>query len=164
MFADLVVAVNIGVVLAMLHFMRRMAGSVSVSRQNGALLDQELSALLQGRGLAGLPSDIMIYQVEGPLFYGAVETFEQALAGTGGLPAVLVVRLGRVPFIDATGLRTLENLVDSYQAKGGRVVLVEANERVRGKLRRMGLVEKLAGDPGASLEQALGPLIEKASA
>ncbi len=160
-FADLVVAVNIGVVLAMLHFLRRMAGSVAVLRQNGSSLEQELAGLLQAHGLARLPDDIMIYQIDGPLFYGAVEAFEQALSDTGGAPAVLVIRLGRVPFIDATGLRTLENLADAQRAKEGKVVLVEANERVRSKLHRMGLTEKTQGaDPGASLEQAVGRLIE----
>ncbi|TFL13673.1 STAS domain-containing protein [Pusillimonas caeni] len=164
-FADLVVAVNIGVVLAMLHFLRRMAGSVAVSRQGGPSLDQELAGLLRDRGLARLPDDIMIYQIDGPLFYGAVETFEQALSDTGGAPAVLLIRLGRVPFIDATGLRTLENLADAQRAKGGRVVLAEANDRVRSKLQRMGLIEKIeGGDPGASFEQAVGRLIENRAA
>jgi len=164
-FADLVVAVNIGVVLAMLHFLRRMAGSVAVSRQDGSSLEQELAGLLQAHGLARLPDDIMIYQIDGPLFYGAVEAFEQALSDTGGAPAVLVIRLGRVPFIDATGLRTLENLVDAQRAKQGRVVLAEANERVRRKLQRMGLAEKTQGaDPGASLERAVGLLIEERGA
>ncbi|WP_353194510.1 SulP family inorganic anion transporter [Pusillimonas noertemannii] len=164
-FADLVVAVNIGVVLAMLHFLRRMAGSVAVSRQNGSSLEQELAGLLQAHGLARLPDDIMIYQIDGPLFYGAVEAFEQALSDTGGAPAVLVIRLGRVPFIDATGLRTLENLVDAQRAKEGRVVLAEANERVRRKLQRMGLTEKTQGaDPSASLERAVGLLIEERGA
>jgi len=164
-FADLVVAVNIGVVLAMLHFLRRMAGSVAVSRQGGPSLDQELAGLLRDRGLARLPDDIMIYQIDGPLFYGAVETFEQALSDTGGAPAVLLIRLGRVPFIDATGLRTLENLADAQRAKGGRVVLAEANDRVRSKLQRMGLIEKIEdGDPGASFEQAVGRLIENRAA
>ncbi|MDX3894066.1 SulP family inorganic anion transporter [Pusillimonas sp.] len=164
-FADLVVAVNIGVVLAMLHFLRRMAGSVAVSRQGGPSLDQELAGLLRDRGLARLPDDIMIYQIDGPLFYGAVETFEQALSDTGGAPAVLLIRLGRVPFIDATGLRTLENLADAQRAKGRRVVLAEANDRVRNKLQRMGLIEKIeGGDPGASFEQAVGRLIENRAA
>lgn len=164
-FADLVVAVNIGVVLAMLHFLRRMAGSVAVQRQSGPSLEQELAAPLHAWGLTRLPDDVMIYQVDGPLFYGAVETFEQALADTGGAPAVLVIRLGRVPFIDATGLRTLENFVDAQRAKGVKVILAEANERVRRKLQRMGLAEQTAGgDPGASLEQALDRLIRDRAA
>src|SRR5690606_5583017 len=97
-FADLVVAVNIGVVLAMLHFLRRMADSVAVQRQTGPTLEQELAGQLQEHGLDRLPEDVMVYQVDGPLFYGAVETFERAMSDTGGTPGVLVIRLGRVPF------------------------------------------------------------------
>ncbi|HUH86724.1 MAG TPA: SulP family inorganic anion transporter [Pusillimonas sp.] len=142
-FADLVVAVNIGVVLAMMHFLQRMARSVAVQRQNGLTLTQELAGLLQEHGLERLPDDIMVYQIEGPLFYGAAETFERAMSDTGGAPGVLVLRLGRVPFVDSTGLRTLENLVDDLQAKGNTIIFTEANDRVLGKLHRMGLGKKL---------------------
>lgn len=157
-FADLVVAVNIGVVLAMLHFLRRMADSVAVQRQTGPTLEQELAGQLQEHGLDRLPEDVMVYQVEGPLFYGAVETFERAMSDTGGTPGVLVIRLGRVPFIDATGLRTLENLIDNQHAKGNTVILTEANERVRRKLHRMGLVEKVGAD---NVSAQLAPVVSR---
>ncbi len=138
-FADLVVAVNIGVVLAMLHFMRRMAGSVAVRRQNGPALDKELAH----EGLPQLPSDVLVYAVDGPFFFAAVDAFERALADTHTDPRVLVIRLGNVPFIDATGLQAFEEAVLDLQARGVRVIVVEANPRVYGKLRKMGLIDKL---------------------
>src|SRR5690606_33189119 len=92
-FADLVVAVNIGVVLAMLHFLRRMAGSVAVRRQSGPTLHQELTPFLHEHGLARLPDDIIVYRVDGPLFYAAVETFERVLTDVGHTSSVLVIRL-----------------------------------------------------------------------
>src|SRR3546814_1005016 len=61
-FADLVVAVNIGVVLAMLHFLRRMAESVVVRRQDPQTLQRELDH----DGLSSLPSDVLVYAIEGP--------------------------------------------------------------------------------------------------
>lgn len=159
-FADLVVAVNIGVVLAMLHFMRRMAGSVAVHRQNGESLEQELAPVLNELGASKLPDEIIVYRMDGPLFYAAIEVFERVLTDVGEKPAVLVIRLAQVPFIDATGLRALEDLVDAQRARGGEVVLTEANERVRSKLQRMGLARKLAsGNPSDSLAQALRKLI-----
>ncbi|WP_397476213.1 SulP family inorganic anion transporter [Pusillimonas sp.] len=161
-FADLVVAVNIGVVLAMLHFLRRMAGSVAARRQNDPTLDQELAPLLGEHGLSKLPDDIIVYRIDGPLFYAAIEIFEQVLIDVGETPAVLVIRLAQVPFIDATGLRALEDLVEGRRVHGGAVVLTEANERVRSKLQRMGLPRKLeGGDPGASLNEALQRLISR---
>src|SRR5690606_15987609 len=68
-FADLVVAVNIGVVLAMLHFLRRMAESVVVRRQDAEALQKELDR----DSLAAVPSDVLVYAIEGPFFFAAVD-------------------------------------------------------------------------------------------
>jgi SulP family sulfate permease len=155
-FADLVVAVNIGVILAMLHFMRRMASSVEV-RETTA---EELREPIQRAGLEGLPPGVLVYTVEGPFFFGAVEQFERALlsmyGGTPGDPRVLVLALRRVPFMDITALHTLEEVVQHLQHRGVRVLLVGANERVAGKLERAGIID-LVGRPNVlpDLSQAL---------
>lgn len=141
-FADLVVAVNIGVVLAMLHFLRRMAESVVVRQQDDARLQRELA--LDGLGV--LPPDVLVYSVEGPFFFAAVEGFERALSSTNTDPRVLIIRLRHVPFVDATGLQTLEEVVEQLQARDVAVVFTEANERVRSKMRRMGLLKKVGED------------------
>src|SRR5690606_38686626 len=106
-FADLVVAVNIGVILATLHFLRRMASSVAVQQISGPELDQELAH----RGLNALPAGVLVYAIEGPLFFGAAENFERALATTHSDPETLVIRLRWVPFLDITGLQTLEEVI-----------------------------------------------------
>ena len=154
-FADLVVAVNIGVVLAMLHFMRRMAASVVVHQQDDVSLQGELAH----KGIGHLPPDVLVYAVEGPFFFAAVDVFERALDETHTDPSALVIRLGRVPFMDATGLQVLEDTVLSLRARGVRVLLTEANARVHAKLRKMGLIEKL-GEHNVlpTLEQALTQL------
>ncbi|WP_152219107.1 SulP family inorganic anion transporter [Pseudomonas sp. SCB32] len=136
-FSDLVIAVNIGVILAMLHFMRRMASSVEVHADEGPELDVEL----RGRGLAELPPGVLVYSIEGPLFFGAVETFERALAQTHTDPKVLIIRLRRVPFMDITGLQTLQEVIEDLQRRGIEVRLCEANARVLGKLRKTGILD-----------------------
>lgn len=136
-FADLVVAVNIGVILAVLHFLRRMAGAVEIQALGSADLQQELSSL----GLEALPRGTAVYAVEGPFFFGAVEKFERALAVTDPDLRDLVIRLRWVPFVDVTGLQTLEDVIGALQARGVRVALSGANERVRGKLERAGIVD-----------------------
>ncbi|HUH60856.1 MAG TPA: sulfate permease [Candidimonas sp.] len=138
-FADLVVAVNIGVVLAMLHFMRRMAESVVVRMQSGVALDKELAQ----EGFTHMPQGVLVYSVEGPFFFAAVEAFERALADTNTDPNVLILRLGHVPFVDATGLQTLEEVVQDLQSRGVRVVFTEATPRVQRKLQKMGLIDRL---------------------
>lgn len=135
-FADLVVAVNIGVVLAMLHFMRRMAASVETQQ----LTAQDLQSELQHEGLAKLPEGVMVYAIEGPFFFGAVENFEQTLAQTHADPHTLILRLRRVPFMDVTGLQTLEEAIERMQKRGVTILLCEANERVYAKLVKSGIM------------------------
>jgi SulP family sulfate permease len=150
-FVDLVVAVNIGVIVATLHFLRRMASSVEVQQ----LTPQQLTNEFAHRGLA-IPPGVLVFAVEGPFFFGAVENFERALASTRTDPEVLIIRLRWVPFIDITGLQTLEEVIRDLHRRKVRVMLTGANERVTGKLQRAGIVE-LIGEQNfcTNLEQAL---------
>ncbi|MDF3934403.1 SulP family inorganic anion transporter [Pseudomonas citronellolis] len=132
-FSDLVIAVNIGVILAMLLFMRRMASSVAVLQQGDAELHGELQA--------SLPPGVLVYTIEGPLFFGAAETFERALAQTRSDPRLLVIRLRRVPFMDITGMQTLEEVIQQLRKRGVTVKLCEASQRVRHKLVRAGIIQ-----------------------
>ena len=127
---DLVVAVNIGVILATLQFVRRMASSVEVVQLGETELGQELAA----QGMAQLPPGVLVYAIDGPFFFGAVENFERALAATHSSPQVLILRLGRVPFMDITGIDTLDEVIGKMQKRGVRVMLCEANAKVRTKL------------------------------
>jgi SulP family sulfate permease len=136
-FADLVVAVNIGVLLAMLQLLRRMASSVEVRQATEHEIREEFAHL----GVSRLPAGVLVYSVEGPLFFGAVDAFERALAETHTDPRVLIIRLGWVPFIDITGLQCLEEAVVDLKKRGVRVMIAGANERVHGKLERAGVLE-----------------------
>ena len=137
-FADLVVAVNVGVTLAVLHFMRRMADSVETQQVSA----QALKAELAEQGLGELPAGVMVYEIAGPMFFGAVENFERVLLQTRADPRALIVRLRRVPFMDITGMQTLEEVTAKLRKRGVKVLLCEANARVLGKLRKAGVVEQ----------------------
>jgi SulP family sulfate permease len=141
-FVDLVVAVNIGVILATLQFMRRMASSVEVQK----LADEDLAHELKDLGMTALPKGVLAYAIDGPFFFGAVENFEQVLAEIHLDPKFLIVRLKRVPFMDITGLQALEEAIENLRRRGVSVVLCEANPRVRKKLLRTGILEKLGAD------------------
>lgn len=90
-FTDLVIAVNVGVLLATLHFLRRMASSV------------EVKADTSSTGIP-VPEGVMVFSIDGPFFFAAVDNLERALAHTHTEPKVLVLRLLRVPFVDITGI------------------------------------------------------------
>ena len=151
-FADLVVAVNIGVILATLHFLRRMATSVEVRQAT----EQELGLEFAHLGFVSLPPGVLVYTVEGPFFFGAVENFERALAGTHTDPSVLIIRLRWVPFMDITGLQTLDEVIRDLHQRRVRVMLVGANARVQAKLERAGIVDLIGAENRfARLDEAL---------
>jgi SulP family sulfate permease len=141
-FADLVVAVNIGVSLATLHFLQRMASSVEV-RQATA---EELALEFPDKGVSQIPAGVLVFAVEGPFFFGAVENFERALAITHTDPKILIIRLKWVPFIDITGLQALEEVIVDLQQRGVKVLLSGANERVRAKLLKARIIELVGAD------------------
>jgi SulP family sulfate permease len=157
-FADLVVAVNIGVILATLHFLRRMATSVEVRQAT----EQELAQEFAHKGIVKLPPGVLVFAVEGPFFFGAVENFERALAGTHTDPKHLVIRLRWVPFIDITGLQTLEEVIRDFQKRGVNVMLTGANERVTAKLHKAGIIDVIGKTNNfRTMDEALVALQER---
>jgi SulP family sulfate permease len=140
-FVDLVVAVNVGVMLAALLFVRRMAESVNVEIDAGVDV-----AAGSGDSAASLPgaaatapeerSDVLVYLIDGPFFFGAAEKLEGTLAHIQRRARVLILRMGRVPFVDATGIFALEEMVHSFQRHGVTVLLCELRANVRLKLER----------------------------
>ncbi len=131
-FADLVVAVNVGVILAILHFLRRMSEAVETQPVGEAELRKELAE----HGLLPLAPGLLVYEIAGPMFFGAVENFERALVHTHLEPKALVIRLRHVPFMDITGIQTLQEVIAKLHKRGISVVLCEANQRVAAKLVR----------------------------
>jgi SulP family sulfate permease len=137
-FVDLVVAVNVGVILAALLFMRRMATSVSID----ALVDDAAADLPAG----SLPPDVVIFNIEGPLFFGAAEKLERTLAHIQRPATTLILRVGHMPFLDATGIFAIEEIVTDFLKHGSTVILAEARLNVLQKLERAGLLRQMGAD------------------
>jgi SulP family sulfate permease len=141
-FVDLVVAVNVGVVLAALLFMRRMAESVSVQQEvfGGSEAGGEA-----GEPLPAVPEKVLVYRIDGPFFFGAAEKLEATVERAQLHVETVVIRLGRVPFMDATGTWTLSEIIERFHRRGIRVLLVEVNDRLERALARAGVIA-LAGE------------------
>lgn len=135
-FADLVVAVNIGVIIAMLHFVKRMASSVEVKANSS----QDMSYELAQQGKTALPRELAVYALEGPFFFAAAETFERVMSSIQETPQILILRLKWVPFMDITGIQTLEEIIQSFHKRGIKVLISGANSRVSQKLLKAGIV------------------------
>ena len=154
-FGGLVVAVNIGVILSSLLFMKRMGETVQIQQQDTGVLQGEL-----GDDAFSLNPDTVVFTVEGPVFFGVVERLQATLRGVEKNTRTLVLRMHHVPFIDATGLQTLNDLISTCRQRGIRLVLCECQPLVLEKLRRAGLLEQL-GDRNtpASLLELTGCLM-----
>jgi len=137
-FGDLVIAVNVGVLLACLLFMKRMSESVSIEQQAHEELDDEVAD-----GQLTLPPKTVVFAMDGPFFFGAAERLETALESVHGHAEMLVLRFGRVPFIDATGLQSLWDLLDNCKRHKTRLVICEARPNVMAKLKEAGLVGQI---------------------
>jgi SulP family sulfate permease len=135
---DLVVAVNIGVILAMFQFMRRMSAEVSVVAHGEARLSHDLAEA----GMVVLPKDVLVYAIEGPFFFGSVDSLERALSWSREPPRCVVLRLDRVPLVDATGLKRLESTIHHLKGRGVEVLLTGASQRVLRKLVRAQIVRR----------------------
>lgn len=124
---DMVVSVTVGVVLAALLFMRRMA---EVS--NVRLVDQHPL-------VKGLPKDVLVYEVAGPLFFGAAQKAMTALQRVPTGISVVLIDLASVPVVDATGLVSLEGTVERLQKMGIYVVLSGVQREPMRVLARSGI-------------------------
>ncbi len=144
-FVDLVVAVNVGVILAALFFMRRMADAVNVEQQ----IDVPTSSAGSSESAAAaLPANngIVIFNIDGPVFFGAAEKLERTLEHIQRPATTLILRMGNVPFVDATGIFAIEEIITDFKRHGAVVLLVEVRPNVRYKLERGGIIAHVGAE------------------
>jgi SulP family sulfate permease len=140
-FGDLVIAVNIGVLLACLLFMKRMSETFVIEQQ----LQGDFKAETGGIDFI-LPKNTVVFTMEGPFFFGAAQHLESALEDVHGHAEILVLRLGLVPFIDATGIQALWGLLDTCRHHKTRLVFSEVRPNVLRRLKLAGILEQLGQD------------------
>ena len=132
---DMVIAVTVGVVLAALLFMRRMAVSTTVALES----PQELGLSIE------LPPGVRLYEVAGPMFFGAAKSAMEVIATVGsGSDHTFVLNMQHVPTIDATGLVALESVLDRLFRSRIKVIFAGLGPEVAEMLDRAGIKR----DPG----------------
>ena len=144
-FVDLVVAVNVGVVIAALLFMRRMAESVSVQQEVFGEAVERTGIDSDTQDVV-LPADVLVYRIDGPFFFGAAEKLESTVERAQLHVQTVVIRLGRVPFMDATGMHTLSEIIERLQRRRIRVVLCGIQESLSRSLTRAGILDLVGHD------------------
>ncbi|WP_051305403.1 SulP family inorganic anion transporter [Desulfogranum mediterraneum] len=137
---DLTVAVQVGVVLAAMLFMRRMSELSSVQLVSPG--DEDKSAARPRIGDAR----VVCYEIDGPFFFGMARRFVEVMHFTRDTPDVLVLRMRRVPSIDATAIESLESVIKNVRDKGMQVLFTGVNASVRASLKKMGTEELIGAE------------------
>jgi SulP family sulfate permease len=118
---DLTVAVQAGIVLAAFLFIKRMADVTNVemvTREFREAPDGTMGEDPQGVARLGVPAGVEIYEINGPFFFGAAEKIKDVLGFVARKPKVFILRMRNVPAMDATGIRVLDDLHDSFVKRG----------------------------------------------
>lgn len=145
--ADLTTAIEIGVLLAALLFMHRMAEAVEIST-NAKVIDEDeddfarTRQLYEGRG--DVPDDVDVFRINGPFFFGAASRLSDMLDNMRAPPRVFILRMGNVPLIDASGVAALEKFIDGVAARGTRTILTNVQPDVLKVIHDLGLDAKVA--------------------
>jgi SulP family sulfate permease len=128
---DLTVAVEVGMVLAAFLFMKRMAEVTNVSLLSSEFEDQDDRDLRGADAVAvrQVPLEVDVYEIDGPFFFGAAESFKTAIASVARKPEVFIIRMRRVPAIDSTGLAALRDVVHRSRKEGTLVILAEVHSQ-----------------------------------
>ena len=138
--ADLSVAVEVGMVLAALLFIRRVAQTTSVARVTGRLIDEGAIHSLQG---TTVPPYAALYRIHGPFLFGATDKLSKILDHITTLPPIVILRLRHVPAMDASGLQALEDLADRLKQSGRTLILCGARDQPASLMRRAEFHEHL---------------------
>lgn len=137
---DLVIAVEVGIILAAVLFIKRMAETTEIARVTA---HDELETHEQVAHGKDIPAGVVVFRIFGPFFFGAAEKMEDALQRVGGLPKVLILRMQLVPAMDATALNALESIVERMHASGGTVILSGPHRQPLDMMMKAGFVERL---------------------
>ena len=131
---DLTVAIEIGMMLAVLLFMRKMIqfSDVSILTKEAADNGRDKEAV----GNFSIPAGVEVFEITGPLFFGAAYKFKNAMRYIERPPKVLIIRMRQVPIIDATGIRTLKEVHKESKHAGTKLILSEVHsDQVMGALK-----------------------------
>ena len=143
---DLTIAIEWGLVLACVLFMRRVMETTEISVIKDEIDPNKESDLEVHEEHLIIPEGVEVYEINGPYFFGIATKFEEMMANMGERPKVRIIRMRKVPFIDSTGVHNLTNLCDMCKKDNIQVVLSGVNEKVQKVLEKTGFLYTLVGE------------------
>lgn len=132
---DLTVAIEVGLIIACLLFMKRVSEITDVKAVTDEI-NEESDMIKDAPEHLAIPEGVEVYEINGPYFFGAGNKFEEVMAAFGDRPKVRIIRMRKVPFVDSTGIHNLTNLCEMSHNEGIEVVLSGVCEKVHKQLEK----------------------------
>ncbi len=158
---DLTVAIEVGVLLAVVLFVRRVMETSSISvletHHLTAAEDEELAR--ENTDMLNIPEGVEVYEIDGPFFFGIASRFEELEKMKSRSTKVRIIRMRKVPFIDSTGINNLRNLCERTKKRGVIVILSGVTEKVHNSLVKFGVDKEIGED---NIFPHIIPALEKA--
>ncbi|MCM1042133.1 MAG: sulfate permease [Bacteroides sp.] len=135
---DLTVAIEVGLVIACILFIKRVMETTQISVIKNELNPQQESDIVVHEEALSIPEGVEVYEINGPYFFGIATKFEETMNQIGDRPKIRIIRMRRVPFIDSSGLHNLESLCQMSHQNGIRIILSGVSEKVHETLEKSG--------------------------
>ena len=159
---DLTIAIEVGLIIACLLFMKRMSETTDVKAITEEIdLNQDAEFSTGNLDHLIIPQGVEVYEINGPYFFGAGNKFEEIMASFGDRPKVRIIRMRKVSFIDSTGLHNLESLFRLSEAEHIHMILSGVNEHVHRVLTKSGFDKKIGAE---NICSNINEAVEKAKA
>ncbi len=146
---DLTVAIEVGVVLAIVLFVKRVMETSNISVLEGqrlAATEDDEAASMENTDMLDIPEGIEVYEIDGPFFFGLASRFEELEQMKKPGTKVRIIRMRKVPFIDSTGINNLRNLCERTRKRGVTVILSGVQDKVRASLEKFGVDKEIGAD------------------
>lgn len=162
LFIDLTVAIEVGLVLAALTFIKKMSDVTQTQLITQSLYLPDEGEDKMTKTSVPVPKGVEIFEVYGTLFFGAVDQFRDTIRGMNKKPEVLVLEVSKLLVIDGSGLKAIEDLVDVLKKDGTSLVISGIHKQPLFELTRSGIIDKIGEDNlFGSLDETLKYLTDK---
>lgn len=135
---DLTVAIEVGLVIACVSFMKRVMETTQISVITDEIDPNKESDVETHEEHLSIPEGVEVYEINGPYFFGIATKFEEIMARLGDRPQIRIIRMRKVPFIDSTGIHNLTTLCEMSQKENIHIILSGVNPRVHAVLEHSG--------------------------
>lgn len=140
---DLTIAIEVGLLIAMFLFMKRVAETTHFSVVKDEIDLSDEGEIHHDEEILSLPQGVEVYEIDGPFFFGVASRFDDIMHNIADKPQIRIIRMRKVPFMDSTGLHNLENLFRLSQSDNIHMILSGVNDQVRRVLIKSGFDKKI---------------------